>query len=575
MINRKLNSIDVIICVTLFILTSTVYIHNLSTGIYGGDSGDFVTAILTRGIPHPSGYPLYTLLGILFSFLSLTESIVWKISLVSALISSLSVIVMYLLVKEITKNKTISLIGSLLLAFFYPFWIYAEVPEIFALHSFFVLVIVYLVVLYLRLKSSKVLCALFLAFGLSLTNNEISILLLPAIILLLMVSIKTIRITKRDVFLYAGCFIVGLLPYVYIPLASLHHPAINWEHTNTLQGFLDLVSRQEYGWRLTKSATTSYTSYSLGIYFTYISLYLNPFLLLLSLCGIGYLVYRKQYTLTWVLFAVFLCLGPVFVIVSRFPLGNFADLAIMQRFYIASLLLLIVFLSLGILGIAEGMSFVMNKSLVSTSRRNYTSYILLFFLIIPLLFFMSYLAKTNFSKIGIGDMFAQDLLMPLPIGSTVYFSTDTPVFNALYVQFAKNVRKDIRIPGENRGQKLAPLSPEMLLKQEQSTPIFLEQSTYAHFKLMPYGLVYKIASDADRKLSEEQYIAAQSRILHGFHLSIFAHESDILADDLILYDIKQRYVQAFLATGVYIKKIYNDSKTADLFFSEASKLKQN
>jgi len=31
--------------------------------IYVGDSGELVTAVATLGIPHPSGYPLYVLLG--------------------------------------------------------------------------------------------------------------------------------------------------------------------------------------------------------------------------------------------------------------------------------------------------------------------------------------------------------------------------------------------------------------------------------------------------------------------------------------------------------------------------------
>ena len=37
--------------------------------ILGVMAGDFLAAILTRGIPHPTGYPTYTLLGILFQYL--------------------------------------------------------------------------------------------------------------------------------------------------------------------------------------------------------------------------------------------------------------------------------------------------------------------------------------------------------------------------------------------------------------------------------------------------------------------------------------------------------------------------
>jgi len=231
MISKKYISTDVFIYLALFILTSTVYIHNLSSGIYGGDSGDFVTAIIAKGVPHPSGYPLYTLLGILFSYVPLAKTFVWKISLVSSLFSSLSVVVMYLIVKEITKNRIVSVLASVLLAFFYPFWVYAEVPEIFALHSFFILLISFLSLLYLRVRNTKILYALFFTFGLSLTNNESIILLLLPVALTLFIARDTLVRTRERIVKYFLFFSAGLLPYLYIPLAALHHPAINWEHT--------------------------------------------------------------------------------------------------------------------------------------------------------------------------------------------------------------------------------------------------------------------------------------------------------------------------------------------------------
>ena len=62
---------------TVFILSGLVSIGvaifylsvaqtRLSNANFGSDGGDFLAAILTRGIPHPTGYPTYTLLGILF-----------------------------------------------------------------------------------------------------------------------------------------------------------------------------------------------------------------------------------------------------------------------------------------------------------------------------------------------------------------------------------------------------------------------------------------------------------------------------------------------------------------------------
>ena len=49
-----------------------------------GDSGELVAAVHTLGIPHPSGYPLYVLLGKLFSMALPIGSIAFRMSLFSA-----------------------------------------------------------------------------------------------------------------------------------------------------------------------------------------------------------------------------------------------------------------------------------------------------------------------------------------------------------------------------------------------------------------------------------------------------------------------------------------------------------
>ena len=58
-------------------LALAVYLLTLAPTITwrneGADSGDFVTAAVTFGIPHPPGYPLYTLIAAGFARLPLAE----------------------------------------------------------------------------------------------------------------------------------------------------------------------------------------------------------------------------------------------------------------------------------------------------------------------------------------------------------------------------------------------------------------------------------------------------------------------------------------------------------------------
>src|SRR5512133_271919 len=58
--------------------------REISWAAYATDGGDFLAAALHWGIPHPSGYPTYTLLLRLFLFLPL-ETPFWRGALLSAL----------------------------------------------------------------------------------------------------------------------------------------------------------------------------------------------------------------------------------------------------------------------------------------------------------------------------------------------------------------------------------------------------------------------------------------------------------------------------------------------------------
>jgi hypothetical protein len=80
----------------VFIISLGIYIKTLSPSVGFVDSGELTVVSYTLGIAHPTGYPLYTLLGRLFTFLPV-GSIAWRMNLASAIFASLSVLVLYYL----------------------------------------------------------------------------------------------------------------------------------------------------------------------------------------------------------------------------------------------------------------------------------------------------------------------------------------------------------------------------------------------------------------------------------------------------------------------------------------------
>ena len=106
--------------------------------IYVGDSGELVAAVHTLGVPHPSGYPLYVLLGKLWTLIVPVGSIAFRMSLFSAACAAIGVALLHRLAREIGLGSAASVTAALLLAVSPSFWGEANVQRVYALNAVFV-----------------------------------------------------------------------------------------------------------------------------------------------------------------------------------------------------------------------------------------------------------------------------------------------------------------------------------------------------------------------------------------------------------------------------------------------------
>ncbi len=164
------------------------------------DSLEFQLVTYQLGIAHPPGYPLYTLLGWLFTRLPVGD-VAYRVNLMSAVFGALTVALVYLIGLELTPGRgqiagprrswasvAGALIGALALAISPVFWSQATVAEVYTLNAAFVAGILWLLVRgrwpeQNRAHSPHEKRWLALAFlvGLSLTHHRTMVLLLPAI----------------------------------------------------------------------------------------------------------------------------------------------------------------------------------------------------------------------------------------------------------------------------------------------------------------------------------------------------------------------------------------------------------
>ncbi len=83
--------------------------------IYVGDSGELVAAVHTLGIPHPSGYPLYVLLGKLWTLAVPVGSVAYRMSLFSAACAALTVGFVHSVCRRLGLHPVAALTSAMLL----------------------------------------------------------------------------------------------------------------------------------------------------------------------------------------------------------------------------------------------------------------------------------------------------------------------------------------------------------------------------------------------------------------------------------------------------------------------------
>src|SRR3989344_6962869 len=85
---------------TLWVVTLTVYFKTLSTSILYIDAGTMVAGAASLGIPNPPGFPLYMLIGHLFTWLPFGNDL-FRIQLFSIVSSLVTLTLVYFLIRKL------------------------------------------------------------------------------------------------------------------------------------------------------------------------------------------------------------------------------------------------------------------------------------------------------------------------------------------------------------------------------------------------------------------------------------------------------------------------------------------
>ena len=229
------------------LFTLVLYLRTLAPTVlpiefpYLADSPMLQMQACVLGIPHPTGYPTYLMLTHLFTYLPFGDC-AYRVNLASAAYASSAVLLVFVAGLSLSRRVVAAVAAALAFGIGSTFWSQAVIAEVYTLNALFVaLVLVVLLVWRERRRDRYLLLAAF-CVGLSATNHMTAGLLLPATLLFVAMADWRKLVDSRLVLKGIGLFLLGLTPYLYLPIRASMDPPFANNNPTSLERFWWLVS---------------------------------------------------------------------------------------------------------------------------------------------------------------------------------------------------------------------------------------------------------------------------------------------------------------------------------------------
>jgi tetratricopeptide (TPR) repeat protein len=483
---RSRPGVAALLAVALF----AIYAAGACPTIYVGDSGELVAAVHVLGIPHPSGYPLYVLLGKLWTLLVPLGSIAYRMSLFSAACAALAVAAVSAAARQLDLPLPAALLSALLFAFAPSFWGEANVQRVYALNALFAALATYTALRWDARRDPRWFAATFFVCGLGAANHTFMVVyagaFAAAVALRLAARVRSegpaaaLRAlglvwgraagvatgALRTLAASAVAGAVGLLPYLYLPLRARADPPLDWGDPRTLDRFLAVVLRRDF-WERAYYERASDLLVIARDYGASIATELTWAGAALAVIG---LVAGRRCAWPRLLFALVM-LGNLAVMAAH---GSRSDLFIWHRYYLPSYMMAAL---LAGRGGALVVSYLPNALRVAP-------------LVIPAVLLAAGWRQFDRSGFRIADAYSRAVLQALPPGASLIATDDNILFVLIYLTMVEGLRPDVNLILQGVGG--ADLPP--LRFNPDTEPLFFTHHPNwdrPDLDIVPVGLVFQ------------------------------------------------------------------------------------
>ncbi len=411
----------------LIITAFAVYLSTMAPTVYLGDSGELTAGAFALGVPHASGYPLYSLLGKIFCMLPL-GNIGFRMNLMSGVFLTLTVWLVYVIILRVTSSALPAVTAALYLAFTPLFWFQCVSAEVYPLHVFFVALMIKLLWDWDKNGEFRFLLLFVFVTGLSFGNHMQTVMLAPGVLFLIISRDKKVLFRFRYFIVITLFFVLALTLYLYLPIRTDAGAAIHWGDPNSLDRFWDhITARTHRGKYIFSSGPTEYLSRTLAA----LQLFSKQYGILLLFAFWGWL---KRLPTRWkisvILVFIFDLLYSVFLNVIAFKFTPF----MLPSFVVIAVLM-------G-LGIADALQTMMTYDKINIKLKRTVQFACCLLPAIP--FFSGY-GLCNQSCNYMAYEHAVNIFRTPEYAGTVFLDGDNNIFPAVYGRLVEGMGDDITV----------------------------------------------------------------------------------------------------------------------------------
>ncbi|MGD1007972.1 MAG: DUF2723 domain-containing protein [Ignavibacteriaceae bacterium] len=541
----------------IFILSLIVLYLSSYPAIGWWDSSINAANAYDLSIPDPGGSILYVILGRLFTILFFFLPAIKAITLVSIVSTSAASVFFYYCMIEVLNNFNKSSESSKIIASFFTalslpllfsIWSESNVSRVYSL-GLLLASIILLCALKIWLtgdekKKAKLFLLIIFLIALDYTAHRLNMPFIPVIILLLAFPLRKHLSGIRFWLLLILVAAAGLSIHIFLLVRSMQTPPFRMDDIKSFRDLISWINMVRYGEsNLSMIFQRRAPFWDYQIKFMYLRYFgwnflgtnsqgiLRYFVFLPFILGIAGFIYSFIKKIkVWTLISIIFLLFSFGLIVYANIQGGFDKTREIDRLFIPSFMIFLLWVGIGLFLLTEGISKILAKLKYNTSIIILSAAC---FFVLPLNLFLTNLKGCYKSKFYFPEDFAYNILSSCEKNAVLFTNGDNDTFPLLYLQSVEGYRTDVSVANvsllnteffvnelvhDNNGFKIDTSFPN----SKESGPALLKQPVEI---LLPYSsrsIGGKIEKDTlrvtykGRSFGDTKFLLTQDKVILSF-----------------------------------------------------------